>query len=156
MEHRIDETIDIAAPVRVVYNAWTQFETFPQFMEGVSEVTQLDDTHLRWRVDIAGTVREWTAEIIEQIPDTRIAWATTAGKYNAGVVHFTALEGARTRLHLRILYDADGIAEQLAEALAFTAARARRDLAAFKRHVETHLGAIEGWRGSVHRREVAD
>lgn len=156
MEHRIDETIDIDAPVGVVYNAWTQFETFPQFMEGVREVRQIDDTHLHWRVDVAGTTREWIAEIIEQVPDTRIAWATTEGKYNAGVVHFTALDGDRTRLHLRILYDADGIAEQFAEVLALTAARARRDLQTFKRHVETHLGAREGWRGSVHRREVSD
>ena len=31
-------TIEVNAPLRVVYNQWTQFEEFPHFMEGVEEV----------------------------------------------------------------------------------------------------------------------
>lgn len=155
MEHRIEEAIDLDVPVRTAYDQWTRFEEFPQFMSGVREVVQLDDTHIRWRVEIAGSERSFTAEIIEQIPDERIAWATTEGKYNAGVVHFTPLDAMRTRLHLRILYDSDGLAERLAEALDLTAARVRRDLQAFRRHVEVHAVDPDGWRGSVHRRHVA-
>ncbi|MGE3773357.1 MAG: SRPBCC family protein [Gammaproteobacteria bacterium] len=154
MEHRIEESIDLDVPVRMAYDQWTRFEEFPRFMSGVREVVQLDDTHLRWRVEIAGAERTWTAEIIEQIPDERIAWATTAGKHNAGVVHFMPLGGARSRLHLRILYDSDGLAERLAEALDLTAARVRRELDAFRRYVETRADDADGWRGSVHRRHV--
>ena len=36
----ITESIDVEAPVRTVYNQWTQFEEFPQFMEGVERVEQ--------------------------------------------------------------------------------------------------------------------
>jgi len=32
--------------VRTASNQWTQFEGFPEFMEGVKEVKQLDDRHL--------------------------------------------------------------------------------------------------------------
>ncbi len=36
------KTVDIHVPVRTAYNQWTQFESFPHFMEGVQEVKQLD------------------------------------------------------------------------------------------------------------------
>lgn len=35
---------------------------------------QLDDTHVHWHAEIWGKDKEWDAEIIEQVPDQRIAW----------------------------------------------------------------------------------
>jgi uncharacterized membrane protein len=32
---RIEKTIEVDCPVRAVYNQWTQFEDFPQFVAGV-------------------------------------------------------------------------------------------------------------------------
>jgi len=45
---RVEKSIEVKCPVRTVYNQWTQFEEFPQFMTGVKEVKQLDDTHMHW------------------------------------------------------------------------------------------------------------
>ena len=53
----IEKSITVDVPVRIAYNQWTQFETFPHFMEGVEEVRQLDDKHLHWRANIAGKTR---------------------------------------------------------------------------------------------------
>jgi len=39
----IIKSIDINVPVRTAYDQWTQFESFPEFMEGVEEVRQVDD-----------------------------------------------------------------------------------------------------------------
>ena len=50
----IEQSIEVEAPVRPVYNQWTQFEEFPRFMEGVQHVKQLDDTRLEWKAEIAG------------------------------------------------------------------------------------------------------
>lgn len=86
----IEHSIDVEVPVRTAYNQWTQFEEFPRFMEGVEEVRQLDDTHLRWRTKIAGREKEFEAEITEQRPDERIAWTSTEGADQAGVVTSTA------------------------------------------------------------------
>ena len=72
---RIEKTIEVACPVRTVYNQWTQFEDFPKFMAGVKEVRQLDDTHLHWRVEVVGKDKEWDSEITEQEPDERISWS---------------------------------------------------------------------------------
>ncbi len=51
---QIIEAIDVAVPVRTAYDQWTQFETFPKFMDGVKSVRQLDDTTLEWVASIAG------------------------------------------------------------------------------------------------------
>src|SRR4051812_28566030 len=71
---RIEKHIEVPAPLRAVYNQWTQFEDFPKFMEGVKEVRQLNDKRLFWRAEILGQDIEWEAEIYEQVPNTRIAW----------------------------------------------------------------------------------
>src|SRR6185436_5685244 len=55
----VTESVDVAVPVRTAYNQWTQFEQFPQFMEGVTEIRQVDDRHLHWVVDVAGVHREF-------------------------------------------------------------------------------------------------
>src|SRR5437879_5682636 len=88
MESTVEESIEVNVPVGTAYNQWTQFEEFPKFMKGVREVRQLDPTHLHWRAVVGGKEQEWDSEITEQIPDTRIAWHSTSGAKNAGVVTF--------------------------------------------------------------------
>ena len=34
----IKGTVDVDVPVRTAYDQWTQFESFPQFMEGVVSI----------------------------------------------------------------------------------------------------------------------
>jgi len=81
----IEQSIEVNAPLRAVYNQWTQFEDFPRFMEGVKEVRQLDDKRLHWRAVIGGKEKEWDAEIVEQRPDERIAWTSRGGVVSARV-----------------------------------------------------------------------
>ena len=50
----IEESLDVSVPVRAAYDQWTQFEEFPQFMDGVESITQTDDTHLHWVAKIGG------------------------------------------------------------------------------------------------------
>src|SRR5581483_10233082 len=100
----IEKHIDVDVPVRTAYNQWTQFESFPRFMEGVEAVRQLDDAHLHWRASIAGKMEEWDAVITEQTPDERIAWHSTSGATNAGVVTFHRLGEGETRVMLQLEY----------------------------------------------------
>ena len=85
---KIEKSIDVDVPVREAYDQWTQFETFPQFMDGVESVRQDDDTHLHWVATDRRPRQEWDAEITEQEPDQRIAWTSTTGDWNAGAVDF--------------------------------------------------------------------
>ena len=84
----VEHTIEVDVPVRVAYDQWTQFEEFPQFMEGVKRIVQKDDKTLEWTAEIAGKEKVWTAEIVEQTPDQRVAWRSTSGAPNSGVVTF--------------------------------------------------------------------
>ena len=70
-------------------------------MEGVKDLTQLDDTRLHWKAEIAGQEKEWDAEIIEQTPDQRIAWTSRGGANNGGIVTFHPLSDARSMVMLK-------------------------------------------------------
>ncbi len=145
----IEESVEIEVPVRTAYDQWTQFEEFPRFMEGVESVRQVDDTHLHWVAEIAGQRREWDAEITEQHPDERIAWASTGGQRNAGVVTFHRLADDRTKVMLQIDHDPDGLVDKAGDALGFARRRAKGDLTRFKEMIEERGTATGGWRGDV-------
>ena len=144
----IEQSIDVAVPIRTAYNQWTRFEDFPRFMEGVESVTQLDDTHLRWVAEIAGARREWNAEVAEQHPDERVAWRSTDGAKHAGVVTFHRLGDEQTRVMLQLDFEPEGLLEQAGDKLGFVSRRTKGDLERFKQFVETH-GGSDGWRGDV-------
>ncbi len=151
MSTTIEQSIDIEVPVRVAYDQWTQFESFPSFMEGIEEVRQLDDTHLHFTARIAGVEREWDAEVTEQHPDERVAWHSTSGTTNAGVVTFHKLDDAHTRVMLQQDIEAEGLVEKAGSALGFVERRAKGDLERFKKMVEERGDAEGGWRGEVPR-----
>ncbi len=145
----IERSIDVAVPVREAYNQWTQFEQFPAFMEGVEEVRQLDDTHLHWRARIGGHVKEWQAQIDEQVPDRRIAWHSTSGTHNAGVVTFHRLDNDHTRVMLQVDYQPEGMLESAGDALGVLSRRVQGDLERFKHFIEQRGSATGAWRGAV-------
>ena len=105
---KIVESVDVAVPVRTAYDQWTQFESFPAFMEGVESVVQGDDRTIRWTAVIAGQRKSWTAQITDQTPDTRVAWKSVDGAENAGAVLFEPLGDRRTRLTLRLDANPEG------------------------------------------------
>jgi uncharacterized membrane protein len=149
----ITESIDVQVPVRTAYDQWTQFEQFPQFMEGVQSVEQIDDTHLHWVAEAGGKQHAWTAEIVEQRPDERVAWKAIEGHGNAGVVTFHRLGEGETRVTVEMEHETEGLMEQLGSVFGMDGRRVQGDLERFKELVES-LGAETGaWRGEVERGE---
>lgn len=149
MGSSLQESIEVNVPVRTAYNQWTQFEDFPQFMESVHEIRQLDDTHLHWRADVGGKEEEWDAEITEQIPDKRIAWRSTTGVPNAGVVTFHKISDSTTRIMLQMDYTPQGIDEQIGDALGLVRMEMRKNLQRFKELIEGRGVETGAWRGQV-------
>ncbi len=151
----IEESIEVEAPIRTVYNQWTQFEEFPEFMEGVEEVRQLDDKRLHWVAEIAGHRHEWDAEIHEQTPDQKIAWRSTSGKPNQGAVRFEKSSENRTRVHVTISYEPDGALEKIGTALGLASLRVKGDLKRFKEFIESRAQETGAWRGEIHGGEAS-
>jgi uncharacterized membrane protein len=151
---RFEDTIEVDVPVRTAYGQWTQFESFPQFMEGVESVVQQDDRNLDWTAKIAGRRKSWTAQITDQTPDTRVAWKSIDGAQNAGAVLFEALGESRTKITLKIDADPEGMIETVGASLGILERRVKGDLDRFKTFIESRGGETGAWRGEIHGDEV--
>jgi uncharacterized membrane protein len=145
----IMESIEVDVPVRTAYNQWTQFEDFPQFMASVHEIKQLDDKRLHWKANVAGEEKQWDAEITEQIPDKRIAWRSTSGVPNAGVVTFHKISDGCTRVSLQMDYQPEGALEKVGDALGAVRLETRSNLQRFKEMLEKRGKETGAWRGSI-------
>ena len=143
------ESIDVNVPLSTAYNQWTQFEDFPHFMEGVKSVKQLDDTHLHWVAEIAGKEEEWDAEISEQHPDERVAWHSTSGTKNAGVVTFHRIDDNTTRVTLQLDVEPEGLVESVGTALGLLDRRVKGDLERFRGFIQGRGTETGAWRGDV-------
>jgi uncharacterized membrane protein len=146
---QIQKSIDVNAPLRAVYDQWTQFEDFPKFMSGVKEVRQLDEKRLFWRAQILGKDTEWEAEIFEQVPDQRIAWRSTSGHPNAGAVSFEPAGLDNTRVTLVLDYEPLGAIEKIGDALGVVSSQVEGDLARFKAFIEARGLPTGAWRGEI-------
>ena len=146
---KVEESIEVEAPIRQVYNQWTQFETFPQFMEHVETVSQVDDTHLHWKATIAGKTEEWDAEVTEQHPDERVAWRSTSGSQHAGVVTFHRIGDATTKVMLQLDAEPHGVIEKIGDALGVLDRKAKADLKRFKEYIESRGQETGAYREDV-------
>ena len=145
----IESSIEVAVPASVAYNQWTQFEEFPQFMDGVEEVRQLDDTRLHWVASVGGRRAEWDAKILEQHPDRQISWISEDGKQNRGTVTFESLGDDRTLVHLSLGYQAEGFVEAVGSAAGLDRRRIEGDLARFKELIEGRGTPTGAWREDI-------
>jgi uncharacterized protein YndB with AHSA1/START domain len=145
----ITHSIVVNAPLRVVYNQWTQFEEFPLFMEGVEEVRQEGDKRLLWKAKIAGKDKQWEAEITEQVPDKRIAWVSVDGTPNAGEVTFDLMESERTLIILTMEYEPEGFLETAGDVLGIPSGQVEEDLKRFRDFIEQTGKETGGWRGRI-------
>jgi uncharacterized membrane protein len=145
----IRESIEVNVPVSTAYNQWTQFEEFSKFMDGVASVEQIDDTHLRWVAEVGGQRREWKAEIIEQVPDQKIAWRAVDDNGPNGVVTFEPLGADKTLVVVEMSYEPEGLKEQLGAKIGVDSRQVGGDLERFKQLIESRGAETGAWRGEV-------
>jgi uncharacterized membrane protein len=147
----ITQSVDVEVPITTVYNQWTQFESFPNFMEGVQEIRQFDATHTHWVTKIGGKTREFDATITEQHPDERVAWRSDSGPHHAGVITFHQLDPTRTRVTAQMEIDPEGFLETVGDKLGVVEGRVKGDLQRFKEFIEERGSETGAWRGDVPR-----
>jgi uncharacterized membrane protein len=147
---QVIETIDVDVPVSVAYDQWTQFESFPHFLDFVESIHQTDDVHTHWKVRIGGVDREFDAEITEQHPDERVAWNSIGGDENhAGVVTFHKLSDSTSRVTVQLDWAADGFLEKVGAMFGVDDHVIKKDLEKFKTFIEDPANQNGGWRGDV-------
>ena len=141
---RVEKEVEVDAPVTVVYNQFTQFEEFPEFMHGITNVRQLDDRRLYWSAEIFGQEFDWDSELYEVVPDTCLKWRSTSGKKNQGSVHFTSV-GDKTRTRLVYEYEPSDYGDKQAEVKAFFEQWVAGNLERFREFLERRGRETGGW-----------
>ncbi|MGW5264927.1 SRPBCC family protein [Microbispora sp. NPDC004025] len=155
----IVESLDVGAPIRLVYNQWTQFEDWPSFMKKVETVEQKSDEKLGWKAQVFWSHRTWESTIIEQVPDSRIVWRSQGPKgFPDGAVTFHEVTPEMTRVLLVVEYHPQGLFERIGNLWRAQGRRVRLEFKHFRRHVMTNAvlnpDDIEGWRGEIRDSQV--
>jgi uncharacterized protein YndB with AHSA1/START domain len=146
-------SIDVNAPLRAVYKQWTQFEEFPRFMEGVVEIRPQGPRTLFWKVNVGGKDKQWEAEILEQVPDTRIVWESVDGTQNRGMIAFEPVDQERTRITLTMEYEPEGLLEKAGDALGIPSSQVEGDLKRFRDFIEKREMETGCWGGQIENGE---
>jgi uncharacterized membrane protein len=147
----VSSTVDVDVDVTTAYNQWTQFESFPSFMDGVESVTQQGPTHTHWVVKVGGARKEFDAEVTEQIPDQVIAWRSTGGDTDGhtGRVTFESLGATSTRVSIELGWEPEGLVEKAGAALGFDQRQVDSSAKDFKQFIESRGAETGAWRGDV-------
>lgn len=151
----IQQSVDVAVPVKVAYNLWTQFEEWPTFMHRVDSADQVDDATVELSTKVWGITKRFKAEIVEQRPDERIEWNVEEGLLHRGVVTFHELAPRLTRIEVSLDVEPESLLEKAGRGMRFAKRAVRGDLHRFKAYAEVAEEAEEGgWRGTIEDGDV--
>lgn len=132
-----EKTIIVTAPVSEVYEFWTHFDRFPQFMNNIKSVEMRGDRRSHWVAKgPLGTSVEWDAETTMMEPNKRIAWNSrdNGDITTSGQVTFTELDNNQTQVQVLIKYEppAGALGEAVAKIFSNPQSELEEDLERFK------------------------
>ena len=131
----VDNTVEVDADIREVYDMWTAFEDFPAFMEVVERVDLVPDDSMHWVAVVEDDVIEWDADVVEHVPDQSVAWTAVDGR-ESGKVTFEKLGAGRTKVHYQLDYDPKAWEGEPDATRRWMRKRVDADLKAFKLFIE--------------------
>ncbi|MBV9941222.1 MAG: SRPBCC family protein [Solirubrobacterales bacterium] len=152
----VQQSVDIGLPIETVYNQWTQFGEWPNFMHRVTRVTQEDDCTVCFATKIWGMSREFTANIETQRPNERIKWRVSEGMIHTGVVSFHELGPNLTRVLLSFDVQPGGMIEKAARGMRHVKRAALGDLHRFGAFIEMAERETGAWRGVIEDGKVVE
>ena len=141
MTQRVQESIEVQAPLQEVFTYWSNLEHFPEIMSNVEEVRVIDQETSHWKVKgPVGTTVEFDARTTEMDPERGIGWNSVEGEVDtSGEVRFEEIDSDRTRIEVTMNYtDPPGgrVGEVVADAISNPERMMREDLENFAGKVE--------------------
>jgi uncharacterized membrane protein len=105
----IREQVTIAQPLQTVFAFWRDLTSIGAATNGRISVEAVDEKRSRWQLRTragAPAVVEWTAELINEVPEKVLGWRTIgdADVVSAGSVNFSPApgdQGTEVRVHLQ-------------------------------------------------------
>jgi uncharacterized membrane protein len=95
---KVEHAVTIEKPRAELFAFWRNFENLPRFMDHLVSVRVDSATRSHWTAKApAGKTVEWDAEIVNEVPDSIIAWKSVGDPDvpNAGAVNFSDAAGGR-------------------------------------------------------------
>ncbi|MFC8125601.1 SRPBCC family protein [Streptomyces sp. NPDC057302] len=145
----IEGSVDVDVPVAAAYNQWTQFESFPQFMDGVERVDKPQATLSHWVTRFGGLSREFDAKVVEQRPDEQVSWRSLQEPYHTGSVLFEPLGDTTCRVTYRVEFTPQGLIERAGDALGVVRRQVHASMRSFKEYIEGQGRETGEWRGTI-------
>lgn len=133
----IQQCVDVAVPLEVVYDEWMQLDFLPEGAYRVKGIERERDNKLTGRVTGPMGSRRWEAEILDEREDESFAWRSVKGSDCAGLITFHRLGERLTRLELQLDIVPVRAFETAEFLLRVADARARAELRRFKARLET-------------------
>ena len=129
MAQRVNESIEVQAPVEDVFRYWSNFENFSNFMQNVEEVRMEGQDTSHWRVKgPLGKSVEFDARTTEMDQNRGIGWNTVEGEVmTSGEARFEDVAPDRTRIGVTMNY-ADPPGGKLGEVAASVISNPERNL----------------------------
>jgi uncharacterized membrane protein len=97
-----EKSIIVNVPVAQVYEQWLRFEDLPKFIKSLGEVRRIDDKHFSFNSLRDGKEQRGVFEVIQQIPERKIAWRTIGDSVGLGVVSFEPHSDTATEITLKL------------------------------------------------------
>jgi uncharacterized membrane protein len=114
----MSHSITVDQPRKTLYRFWRNPANLPGIIDGLQRIEVIDSRRTRWVMDAPlGETVEWEAEIVEDMPYERFAWAASDGSGNGGWVEFHET-GTRRGTEVRALIVAEPPLHQIGDALA--------------------------------------
>jgi len=145
----IQQSIDVAVPIKRAYNYWTSFEDWPEFMHRIESAEEVDNTTVSFQAKIWGISKRFQADIVEQQPEERIEWNVTDGYSHTGVVTFHPLAKNLTRIDVSLDVQPSNLIDKASRGMRFVKRAVRGDLHRFKAYVELEKEAKDGRRQTI-------
>jgi HSP20 family molecular chaperone IbpA/uncharacterized membrane protein len=151
----VEREIIVHVPVEKAYQQWANFAELPRFLDGVSEVQPVSNSHLHWRANVEGKEQIWDAEITQQIPNELISWRSVNvnGMPTEGSVEFSPVTDVSTLVTLKVEEPSRVLVANGGDVLAITMRRVEDDLQHFKDLVE---GIANGTEATTRHGAAAD
>jgi ribosome-associated toxin RatA of RatAB toxin-antitoxin module len=132
----VQQAIEVSAPLHMVYEQLATFESYPQFMTGVEQVTQISTDQTHWVMDLDGQRREFDAQITECSLDERVSWSTMDGPLLAETITLRPMGETRTQIVAQLEADVAFLMPSDRHGQESLTKRLKADLASFKRMIE--------------------
>ena len=158
---RVERFVEIDAPVEVVFDRLSDFESFPRWMRNIREVRRVGRRVTRWVSETAvpEMYAEWEAELTVYEPDHRLVWRSVRGDIHAdGEAVISETPEGTALLHV-VLGFGTPLGRSGAQAARFFGVQPGRqleeDLERFRRLAEREVRGRRGYAGEGRRASFA-